>query len=557
MGISQYTFIKKERRAEWDRIPEQHRQEERLLLWQGDRGNAAAEVILDEKAEDLELIADPVMNEKGNLSEGIEVRAEFQKWISTYTGSNWIPEPRPYRLPEAPKGDKSYSADVIYGSQMEREKLLEKNGRIIQPIWITVSTTQDAKPGLYSTKIRVRTEQGGEQSLKLKIRVLDLKLDQDNEYYLNLWQYPYASAAYYQVEPFGREHLQIMKRQMRPYMEAGGKIGTASIVEEPWYHQTWCDYPSMVRWKRENGKWQFEYGEFDRWTGFLLKEVKVSYIECYSVVPWGNVLRYREDGKEIEKQAEPGSEFWTEAWSAFLQSFVQHLEEKGWFDRMILAMDERPKEEMEAALNLIATFPDRHGNSLKVGGAVVHYNKEMWDRLFTVTPHLSALANEEIPQELFREIVRRRRQEGKLTSIYSMIHDYPGIFSMSDPGEAAWTIWYIESCGADGFLKWAYDAWCKDPLEENVHCYFEAGDMFLVYPGERREKEPDVRVSPRFRMLEEAIHDVRKLCQMKKVPEYEKKAEQLLDSVRCFYGKGKSNGVGTAGFMEADEQIKR
>ena len=291
-------------------------------------------------------------------------------------------------------------------------------------------------------------------------------------------------------------------------MEAGGKIGTASIVEEPWYHQTWCDYPSMVRWKRENGKWQFEYGEFDRWTGFLLKEVKVSYIECYSVVPWGNVLRYREDGKEIEKQAEPGSEFWIEVWSAFLQSFVQHLEEKGWFDRMILAMDERPKEEMEAALNLIATFPDRHGNSLKVGGAVVHYNKEMWDRLFTVTPHLSALANGEISRELFREIVRRRRQEGKLTSIYSMIHDYPGIFSMSDPGEAAWTIWYIESCGADGFLKWAYDAWCKDPLEENVHCYFEAGDMFLVYPGERREKEPDVRVSPRFRMLEEAIHDV-------------------------------------------------
>ena len=174
-----------------------------------------------------------------------------------------------------------------------------------------------------------------------------------------------------------------------------------------------------------------------------------------------------------------------------------------------------------------------------------------------MTPHLSALANEEIPRELFREIVRRRRQEGKLTSIYSMIHDYPGIFSMSDPGEAAWTIWYIESCGADGFLKWAYDAWCKDPLEENVHCYFEAGDMFLVYPGERREKEPDVRVSPRFRMLEEAIHDIRKLCQMKKVPEYEKKAEQLLDSVRCFYGKGKSNGVGTAGFMEADEQIKR
>lgn len=90
MGISQYTFIKKERRAEWDRIPEQYRQEERLLLWQGDRGNAAAEVILDEKAEALELIAEPVTDEKGNLSEGIEVRAEFQNGsarIREVTGS--------------------------------------------------------------------------------------------------------------------------------------------------------------------------------------------------------------------------------------------------------------------------------------------------------------------------------------------------------------------------------------------------------------------------------------------------------------------------------------
>ena len=80
--------------------------------------------------------------------------------------------------------------------------------------------------------------------------------------------------------------------------------------------------------------------------------------------------------------------------------------------------------------------------------------------------------------------------------------------------------------------------------------------MFLVY-RRKAGKEPDVRVSPRFRMLEEAIHDVRKLCQMKKVPEYEKKAEQLLDSVRCFYGKGKKQRSRNSQFMEADEQIKK
>ena len=31
----------------------------------------------------------------------------------------------------------------------------------------------------------------------------------------------------------------------------------------------------------------------------------------------------------------------------FLKNYVSHLEDKGWFDRVILAMDERSEEEME------------------------------------------------------------------------------------------------------------------------------------------------------------------------------------------------------------------
>ena len=46
----------------------------------------------------------------------------------------------------------------------------------------------------------------------------------------------------------------------------------------------------------------------------------------------------------------PGTKMWEEIWSAFLKDFVSHLEDKGWFDRVILAMDERSEEEMAAAL---------------------------------------------------------------------------------------------------------------------------------------------------------------------------------------------------------------
>lgn len=48
---------------------------------------------------------------------------------------------------------------------------------------------------------------------------------------IELWQYPYTSAEYYNVEPFSDEHLEIMKSSMELYKKAGGHAITASIIE--------------------------------------------------------------------------------------------------------------------------------------------------------------------------------------------------------------------------------------------------------------------------------------------------------------------------------------
>ena len=81
---------------------------------------------------------------------------------------------------------------------------------------------------------------------------------------MDLWQYPYASAGYYGLPPFLPEHLAIVENLMKLYRKAGEKKGTASIVKEPWYHQTWCDYSSMIKWKRQETKWSFDYTDFDK-----------------------------------------------------------------------------------------------------------------------------------------------------------------------------------------------------------------------------------------------------------------------------------------------------
>lgn len=563
MGNMYCAYIAKERRVDWEHFESLSIKkgaeitETELVLWKGDMGNAAALFAGEWEGKELRLEVSQPVDEAGTPVLGLMVEASFQKYVKTYTGCNWIPDPRPFYPPEAPKGNRAYSADVIWGTKIKREQMLERDGNVVQPFWMTVHTASDVSPGHYQAKVAVLEEGTVISELTLRILVLDLTLEDSEDYYLNLWQYPHASAAYYQVEPFSEEHLAILKNQMRPYMEAGGKVGTASIVEEPWYHQTYWDYPSMITWEKKQGEWKFDYRDFDRWVSFLLQEMKVSYVECYSVIPWENTLFYWEDGEKKMQKAAPGTRAWEAAWRPFLTDFVKHLEEKGWFGCIILAMDERPLEEMEKALDLIESIHDQKRESLKIGGAVKSFREEIWDRLFTVTPHISGLREDNIPLALFQQVAKKRREQGKLTSIYSMIGDYPGMFSMSDPGEAAWIIWYAEACGADGFLKWAYDAWCENPLEDNVHPYFEAGDMFFVYPGEYQGKQTMPRVSPRFQLMEEAIRDVRKLRQLRKKDEhFEQEAVKLLGSLKNFYGRGVNNGVGTAGFCTVDEAGK-
>ncbi|HFI0632372.1 TPA: glycoside hydrolase domain-containing protein [Streptococcus suis] len=49
---------------------------------------------------------------------------------------------------------------------------------------------------------------------------------------------------------------------------------------------------------------------------------------------------------------------------------------------------------------------------------------------------------------------------------------YPNFFTRSAPVEAAWVLLYAHSLGLDGYLRWAYDAWVKDPLVSVDHWYW-------------------------------------------------------------------------------------
>ena len=97
---------------------------------------------------------------------------------------------------------------------------------------------------------------------------------------------------------------------------------------------------------------------------------------------------------------------------------------------------------------------------------------------------------------------------GKLSTVYTCcIEDYPNTFTFSEPGEASWLMWHADAGGYDGYLRWAYNSWTKDPLHDSRFRSWAAGDCYLVYPGSS---------SIRMERLVEGIQDAEKIRILRK-----------------------------------------
>ena len=57
------------------------------------------------------------VDERGNPTAGISVKVEFPKFVSTYTGSNWISESSPFYPSKPPAGSRSFSAEISWLGQ--------------------------------------------------------------------------------------------------------------------------------------------------------------------------------------------------------------------------------------------------------------------------------------------------------------------------------------------------------------------------------------------------------------------------------------------------------
>ena len=382
--------------------------------------------------------------------------------------------------------------------------------------YVEVTAAPDAKPGAYAVG-------------NMRVTVVDRVLPPVKEwkYYLDLWQHPWAVARYFKVAPFSRQHYAKMRPLWELLADAGQKVLTTTLLDEPWDHQCRDAYHSMVRRTKVEGKggggegveWKFDYSVFDEYVEFGRSCGIGPHVACYTMCPWGYLVSWEDEKGELHKrEAKPGTPFFEEYWGPFLVDFAKHLKERGWFADTYIAMDERSPADVRNICALIqAKAP---GMKVSMAG-----NRKPSDFKGIVIDNYSQHMGIGVSEDdAFREEICRRRAEGKLTLRYVCCSPaWPNTFMHSPVSEAYWLGAYPALGEIDGFLRWAYNSWPNDPMKDATFNSWSPGDTFLVYP----DGSPSVRflelrngivAAEKFRILREAkVIDDAKFAELVKV----------------------------------------
>lgn len=456
--------------------------------WKGEKVNAQFLLWAAENLKQVNCKISDLQDNKGNTILAKNVSTFFVRYVMT---DEFGKKPGGCGPRKAADFDSSIVADVL-----DPIPYFDIEANSTRPVWVTINTPDTTEPGVYSGTITVKSEQQKKVVFTIRLRVQDKVLPKpsDWKFHLDLWQNPYAVARFNNVELWSQQHFDFLRPLMKMLANAGQKCITATIMHEPWGGQTFDHYESLIEWRKsKNGIWSYDYSAFDKWVEFAMDCGITEQINCYTMIPWGNKFTYFDEltNKDSTFTALPGTKQYEDLWTPFLKKFTKHLEEKGWQNITTIAMDERELEDMQKMIAFIKSIAPELKITLAGG-----YHEEINNDLFDLS-----IAPRHNPS---KEDISRRVQKGLHTTFYVCCFDrYPNNFTFSPPAESAYLGWYAVAKGYNGFLRWAYNSWVKDPLIDSRFRAFPAGDTYLIYPGSRS--------SIRFERLREGIQDFEKI----------------------------------------------
>ena len=520
--------------------PKLHKKSLRLKGWKGERVSAQLVITSPEPLDSVQVEMSALQNRRHALLDDARVMRGFVRYVMT-DGLNKDGKGTCGLRPDLSQFDSTLVADPIDPLTAQ----LSMQARTTQGYWVRVWIPQEAAAGLYTSELTVKNGSRVLGSLKLEVEVQRRTLPAPSHwaFHLDLWQNPFAVARYHRVPLWSRAHFDLLEKELQSYADAGGKVITTSIMHHPWGGQTYDPFESMITWmKRVDGTWYFDYTIFDKWVELMMKVGVTQEIGCYSMIPWKLSFQYFDQATHSlkEMKMKPEDPAYADFWLTMLKDFARHLKAKGWFDITHIAMDERPKKDMDRAFAIIhEADPDF---KVSLAGAL---HEELSDQL---DDYSIALAD-----KFSEETKRARRAANKKTTFYTCCTEsHPNTYTFSHPAEAAWIGWYAAKEHLDGYLRWALNSWTIEPLLDSRFLAWGAGDTYLVYPG--------ARSSIRFENLVAGIQAYEKIRILKAdwQKEGHKSALKQLDKILCEFDEKQLEGQSARQVVEkADRFMNR
>lgn len=468
--------------------------------WKGEKVHTQILIWTKADLSNVKVSISDLKNAKGDLIKKENISSGFLEYVMTDEFRNGCGYRKPYDF------DSSKVADIINVDI----KSMQVKQNTTQPVWLSVKVPAATNPGLYSGTITVEADK--KYALKVSLTVVDKTLPPPAEwaYRLDFWQHPYAIARVHKLEPWSDAHFAAMRKYYTMLADAGQKIITTSIVNEPWGHQTYDDFPSLIKWtKKKNGEWTYDYSLFDKYVSFVMSCGITKQINCYSMVPWKIAFTYFDEaeGKEAVFTQAIGTPAYNEFWATMLTDFTKHLKQKGWFGITTIAMDERPMPAMQSVIKLLKSIDT--GWKVSLAG---DYHPEIESDIFDYC----VASRWKYPDD----VLEKRKQQNKLSTWYTCCAEkYPNAFTFSPPDEMVWMGWYTAATGMDGYLRWAFNSWTKSPLTDSRFSAWPAGDTYQVYPG--------ALSSVRFEKTIEGIQDFEKIRLLRQEYKNKQQTDQL------------------------------
>ena len=454
--------------------------------WRGERLNTQVLVWSPDTLNQIRFIVSDLKNASGKTVSKNLIKTHLVRYVI----SNY-----PYGAKDATCGVSEYKNVYLMPDRFEDFDRFDLPGKTLRPVWLSLDVPANADPGTYNGVIEVRSENYTVKlSVKISIQNQALPSPHDWKHRLDLWQNPWAVAWENNLQPWSEEHKALLKKHLKLYADAGGTYITTYAVHSPWADNSYMIEGGMIDWiKQKNGAWKFDYKIFDEYVQLAMSVGIDRAITIYTPVPWGFRFRYTDEktGNYVYESWPPESKKFRSIWNEFMTDLRKHLQQKGWFDKTYLGINENVMKETLAAIKVIKD----HSKQWKITYA------GDWH------PELDSLLDDYCflyGKESSVDIVKQRTAKGKTTTYYVCCNPpVPNNFLFSPPIEGRWQGWYSVAHGYSGYLRWAYDAWPADPLRDARHPFWPAGDCYLIYPG--------ANSCIRFEKLREGISDYEKI----------------------------------------------